>query len=211
MLLLSRRLRKLPAPRNVIEAANAAEWLRAGWNRDVFESLRLTRQKAAQRLINEMAGYDVELAASAATGEASAALDATRARRASRWLSERWSKRIGASVDLTRNTAKAAREASVKTMSDVIGTVSFENATAFNQERRAMASVITETRLVRVWDAVNDKRTCLTCAGLDGTIVDLGETFPDGANPGSVHGRCRCIDVIVPAEFSKSVTGARAA
>lgn len=177
----------------------------------MYESLRLTRQKAAQRLVSELAGYDVELAASAATGEASAALDATRARKASRWLSERWSKRVGASPDLARNTAKAAREASAKTMSDVVGTVSFENASAFNGERRAMASVITETRLVRVWDAVNDKRTCPTCAGLDGTIVMLGEAFPSGANPGSVHGRCRCIDVIVPAEFSTSVVGARAA
>lgn len=211
MLLLSRRLRSLPLPRNAVEAAQTAEWLRAGWSRDVYESVRLTRQKAAQRLVNELAGYDVELSASAATGQASAALDAQRAKRAGRWLSERWSKRVGSSLDLSRDTAKAAKVANVKTASDIVGTASYENATAFNAERRAMAWSVTETRLVRVWDAKLDKRTCPTCSGLDGHIVDVGETFPGGANPGSVHGRCRCVDVIVPAEFSKLSSGRQAA
>lgn len=210
LLLLRKRLRNLPVPRNAVEAAQAAEWLRVGWSRDTYESIRLTRQKAAQRLVSELAGYDVELAASAATGEASAAFDAARARKAGRWLSDRWSRRVGASLDLTRDTAKAARVASTKTASDLVGVASYENGTAFNAERRAMAWGVTETRLVRVWDAKLDKRTCPTCSGLDGTIVDVGETFPGGANPGSVHGRCRCIDVLVPAEFSR-LTGAKAA
>lgn len=67
-----------------------------------------------------------------------------------------------------------------------------ESAEAYGSGRakvlRAQPRII---RLLRVWDATLDKRTCPICRGADGTIVGARESFPDG-EPGAVHPWCRC-------------------
>ncbi len=64
-----------------------------------------------------------------------------------------------------------------------------EGASAFNERRRELAERY--PHLMRMWDAVNDRRTCGRCRAADGTIVGVNERFPLG-EPGSVHPRCLC-------------------
>ncbi len=64
-----------------------------------------------------------------------------------------------------------------------------EGAAAFNEARRDYIRL--HPHLMRMWDAVNDKRTCSVCRDADGTVVGASEPFPLG-EPGSVHPRCQC-------------------
>lgn len=64
-----------------------------------------------------------------------------------------------------------------------------EGSLAFNERRRELVRHI--PHLMRMWDSVNDKRTCKRCAAAHGTIVGANEPFPLG-EPGAVHPRCLC-------------------
>jgi len=57
-----------------------------------------------------------------------------------------------------------------------------------------------ETQLARQWSALVD--ACERCWPLDGVTVGINESFPGGDEPGSMHIRCRCIDVLVEASES---------
>lgn len=57
-----------------------------------------------------------------------------------------------------------------------------------------------ETRLMRQWSALVD--ACPRCWPLHGVEVGIGESFPGGEEPGYVHVRCRCIEVVVAREES---------
>lgn len=52
-----------------------------------------------------------------------------------------------------------------------------------------------ETSAARMWSAMAD--ACERCWPLDGTVVGLLESFPGGAEPGDMHPRCRCVEVLV--------------
>jgi hypothetical protein len=64
-----------------------------------------------------------------------------------------------------------------------------EGAIAFNETRSDLARHI--PHLMRMWDSVNDIRTCRICAAAHGTVVGVNEPFPAG-EPGAVHPRCLC-------------------
>jgi hypothetical protein len=67
-----------------------------------------------------------------------------------------------------------------------------ENSNAYNLEHRnAVIDLADHAGLVEVWDAELDKRTCDTCASLDGSEALNGE-FEGGLVPGNVHTNCRC-------------------
>lgn len=57
--------------------------------------------------------------------------------------------------------------------------------------------------ILKRWNATLDKRTCPTCAGIDGEILLLGQFF-DKSNP-PVHPRCRCVvgywPIAIPKDF----------
>lgn len=110
-----------------------------------------------------------------------AASDAARAVRAAKSLAERAAKamRGGLSVAEAKAAIKPALELTAAT----------ESASAYNEGRDAMARSSPVIRLLKVWDAVLDKRTCPTCSGLDGTIVGARESFPIQQ---PAHPRCRC-------------------
>lgn len=70
-----------------------------------------------------------------------------------------------------------------------------ENAQAFNEQRRNAVldfAAKRDVRLVEIWDATLDKRTCEVCMGLDGSESIDGEGFDGGQVPGAVHPMCRC-------------------
>lgn len=76
-------------------------------------------------------------------------------------------------------------------------TGSYETLSSASDERRAIQAAFADpSQYVREWSAVLDRRTCATCAGLDGKWVLADQTFPAG-EPGSIHGRCRCMSIVV--------------
>lgn len=90
-------------------------------------------------------------------------------------------------------------------------TVVTEGAQAYNDEHRAAAADIVafdkkfrdgaladriDRALVRKWVAMLD--ACRFCWPYDGDTTPIGQSFEDGAEPGFMHPRCRCIDVLVP-------------
>lgn len=160
-------------------------------------------------MLSELAGFDLE--AAAASGQTTVAVDAARAQKASAWLAKRFRDRLAKDPDVATDTARAVRHAAVKQAADLQSSVSYETATAFNEERRIVAGSAYRTparptepvsyvELVKLWDAVLDRHTCGVCSDADGTIVGLHDEFPQGS-PGAVHGRCRCIEIIVPREL----------
>ncbi|HEY2510140.1 MAG TPA: phage minor head protein [Polyangiaceae bacterium] len=60
---------------------------------------------------------------------------------------------------------------------------------------RAMVQPEPQLRLVKVWSAVLDAKTCPYCARMDRTVVDARDPFPDGDPP--VHPFCRCVPVFL--------------
>lgn len=181
---------------------DSLESLRARWSPLILQSRRAARVAGAQRLMREAKVFDLALrlpgrAAMAAT----VAHDQLRAGRASQWLASRLQRRtVAESAGGVVDFDAAVRGAARKLESDFTAVASTENSTAFNAERRMVASTA-EVQMLRVWDAELDKLTCEICFGLDGTIVGMGESFPGGVSPGGVHPRCRCVDLIFPAEF----------
>lgn len=91
---------------------------------------------------------------------------------------------------------KAADAANAATQARLSTVAITESAESFNTGRDKTLRLATDVRLLKVWDATLDKRTCPICAGADGTIVFSHEAFPQGV-PGSVHPRCRCVEVII--------------
>lgn len=76
-----------------------------------------------------------------------------------------------------------------------------ETASAWNDEREIIYRQLSldppPIHLVVMWSAELDRKTCARCAGLDGTIIELGASWPDGTPP--LHPNCRCTTDIVPA------------
>jgi hypothetical protein len=73
-----------------------------------------------------------------------------------------------------------------------------ETASAFNDERRRIYTDFAKSslapELLKVWNAMLDRRTCAFCFGKDGQVRALRESF--GETP-PVHPNCRCVVEIV--------------
>lgn len=53
-----------------------------------------------------------------------------------------------------------------------------------------------DPRIMKRWDGHVDRRICLDCRGLDGTVVGVREEFPLGVRQPPLHPFCRC--AVVP-------------
>jgi hypothetical protein len=139
----------------------------------------------------ESIGADVRLAGL----ESEFARDWIRADRVSKSFTARW---FGKAQELeSPRAASAATQGSLER----IGVT--ESSEAFTSGRTAAlsdAQVVSETALMRAWDATLDRRTCSTCSSANGTIVGIHEAFPAG-EPGSVHAFCRCGFTLVRVNF----------
>ncbi len=114
-----------------------------------------------------------------------AAYDAARARiYASRYAAAWAQSANGDTAEEAVDAAEVATEARLETLALT------ETSEAFNAARFAV-QVEGSGELVRIWDAINDARTCQFCRDADGTIVGFNDPFPQG-EPGSVHPRCAC-------------------
>jgi len=95
------------------------------------------------------------------------------------------------SMQAASSYARAADDAQAASLERSVVT---ETAIAFNDgivEEGKLIAAEYDISLEKVWSAEMGAGTCQVCAGLDGTVVDLDEEFPDG-NPGEVHPNCRC-------------------
>jgi hypothetical protein len=92
----------------------------------------------------------------------------------------------------------------------VYRTAATEVAQAYNDEHRAvleellendaaMAEEIAGLKVVRVWDAILDRRTCPECAAHDGEMTPVGMPFSSGDEP-PLHPMCRCLSTMTTTE-----------
>lgn len=151
------------------------------------------RNAGLLRLNAEARGIGVELAGPRQLAE-ELARDTARARLFGTNFGKHWlEKATGSGLGKTTKAIDVANKATMPRITTIGVT---ESSDAFNTGRAKYLRVASDTRLLKVWDATLDKRTCPVCAGADGTIVFANEQFPQGT-PGSVHARCRCIAVII--------------
>lgn len=97
---------------------------------------------------------------------------------------------LGKASQVDGSVRTAATEASAATAWQTRRLAVTESAEAFSSGRAKYLHQTPALGLLRVWDAVLDRRTCQTCSALDGVIVGARESFPHGDPP--VHNHCRC-------------------
>jgi SPP1 gp7 family putative phage head morphogenesis protein len=139
------------------------------------------RERGVSRLVSEANLLNVRIDTSALGSEF--ARDWTRGSLVSRSHVDRWLKKAHELEDV-----KAATAATRGSIERIAAT---ESSEAFSAGRTRAAKTVTESELMRVWDASLDKRTCDVCSGADGKVVGVNEPFPAG-EPGAVHAFCRC-------------------
>ena len=69
-----------------------------------------------------------------------------------------------------------------------------EMITAYNVQHRASIEDVAadDPEFQLRWDASLDRRVCRICRGLDGIVINVGETFPGGFRHPTAHPNCRC-------------------
>lgn len=153
--------------------------------KDLREGLAIARaqsqQSATERIRDELYSMGIVLTGVLTSNISRVGRNAARAQFYSRRFATDWLS--AARGDDPIATANAATNARLATLGLT------EGAAAFNERRHELARRF--PHLMRMWDAVNDKRTCERCRSADGTIVGVNERFPLG-EPGSVHPRCLC-------------------
>lgn len=106
--------------------------------------------------------------------------------------------------------ARAAKRGAGKVAEEMADTVLFKSKhEAERLVRTEIVNAYTETQIEslyeaeeddpgyqKMWDAANDKRTCLICRSLDGDVVDLNQNFRGGFQGPPAHPNDRCC--IVP-------------
>jgi SPP1 gp7 family putative phage head morphogenesis protein len=147
----------------------------------ILEGRALARDAGHTRIEAEASSMGIVLTAALAAPIARLATDYARARLYAERYASAW--RFAAQGD---NPIAAANDATNARL-DTLGLT--EGAGAFNEAR--LERVRFQPKLYRMWDAVNDARTCSRCRSAHGTIVRVDDPFPDG-EPGSVHPRCQC-------------------
>lgn len=154
------------------------------------------RNRGVERLGAELRANGIrDVAVSIADEEF--ARDWIRASRLSRSYAARWLNKA--------TTLMNPRAASTATRGSLERIAVSESSEAFTSGRTSALSnapprLVSELRVMRVWDAELDRRTCPTCAAADGTMVGANEPFPLG-EPGSLHPFDRCGFSLVTVNF----------
>lgn len=148
------------------------------------------------RLRAEAASFGESLGSAADVMQSEITRDIFRARQFAANYARAW---FGAASSAGDSVKAAANEASKTTAWQIRRLAVTESAEALNTGRAKYLGQSQALGLLRVWDAVLDKRTCPICSALDGLIVGARERFPHGDPP--VHGHCRCSwQLLTPSE-----------
>lgn len=106
---------------------------------------------------------------------------------------EAWTAAVWVAAE-RRVSASALREAERKVDYRLRTGVVTETARAFTDAHAEAADQV--PGIVLRWSAILDRRTCPTCAALDGEYRRPGRSFKSGMSPGNVHPMCRCFEVV---------------
>lgn len=90
--------------------------------------------------------------------------------------------------------AAAISNSSFNTDFRIRRTVATETARAYSDVIREAAG---NHKLIRVWNAVLDTKTCGTCRDMDGETTLPGTAFRGNMEPGWVHINCRCYSELI--------------
>ena len=140
------------------------------------------------------------------TGNDNASTDAAAASLSVSWLAGATAAAWTWAEDDGQATLAAAVAASSQALDGrVRRTAATETARAFADGRDEGMGWVVEKHgeaqwfpaVLKIWNAVNDRRVCPRCAALDGKITLLGLPFPGRLEPGYVHPHCRCVPGIV--------------
>lgn len=174
------------------------------------------RKSAARRLAAELEAADVGIAGSvrplfAAGAIARAQEDAAKAAIAAESLAAQW-RGIATAVTARGESHGGSPYRSIARTAELLKpriqrTAETETGDAYNDEHRESLrdlvryGELEEDVLVREWSAMLD--ACPRCWPHHGEQTAIGESFAGGDEPGLMHARCRCIDVVVPATTAR--------
>ena len=185
--------------------------------RSIADSRQSARDAAQRRLSMELKAAGITLAAHEWTLRSRKDEDDGYAAHAADSLAGQWRSLAVAAVlgaaRAEKTPAQAIRSTAIPMRLRVVRTAETEVARAYADEHdEALSDIVEhdrafrdgelaemlETRVMRQWSAMAD--ACERCWPLDGIEVGIGEPFPGGAEPGGMHPRCRCIEVLVERE-----------
>jgi hypothetical protein len=188
----------------------------------IVDSRQQARQGASRRLVAELHEAGVDIAPRAmsigrpldlAAGLARRHEDEVLAEMAAQSLTAQWR-----GVALYEAQTGKPISGTVKRMaSRVERTAASEVAHAYNDEHRralddaiqyddVLGSEIAGALIVREWSAIAD--ACRFCWPHDGEQTEIGGSFSDGAEPGLMHPRCRCVELLVSAQRAANTNAA---
>lgn len=185
----------------------------------ILAARQVARESARRRLNAEFRSAGIALESHQWTTGHRSSEDEAHAASAADSLAGQWRGLAMASVLIARRKERLQSSAiagSSKLMGPrIVRTAQTEIAQAYSDEHRLVPTEIAafdrkfrdgdlanqiEDGLVREWCAMLE--ACPVCSAHDGDQVRIGESFSGGDEPGSMHPRCQCFDVIVPADAS---------
>jgi len=185
--------------------------------RSIVDGRADARKSARGRLFAELKAAGLALGAAPWVFGNRAEEDAAHAQLSAESLASQWQGLAAASLIAARRVEQPVAQAirgTVRKMKDrTERTAATETAQAYSDEHReALRDLVrqdrqlaggewaaeAEAKLARQWSALLD--ACERCWPHDGETVGLNETFSGGDEPGFMHARCRCIEVIVEAD-----------
>jgi hypothetical protein len=171
------------------------------------EHRQAARAAAANRLHAELraAGISIDRRAMEYVA-ARAAVDAAHAEGAAASLAAAWQSSAVAAVrkhpdestpyraiDKTRAAAKPRLDRTAR--NEIASAYNEEHAQALRdlaEHDAALAAALEAAQVVRVWDAILDRRTCSACDARHGEVIEPGDVDPP------LHVGCRCIAILEP-------------
>lgn len=188
LLLLRRRARKPDVARAVADAILIG--------RQASRVVSLERLQAELRALNSPMADRID-----GVSLPSLVADEARAAKAAGSYAEALAKRAEQLRAEGAEAKQAANVARLKEAYRLERIATTEAAQAFSAERRRVAQLFDPETTFRVWNSELDKdRTCEICWNAHGTVVPIGEAFPDG-EPGGVHPHCRCYEELTTGEW----------
>lgn len=177
----------------------------------IVDGRQAARRAAARRLGIELTAVGIERSDTVRPLLVAGAMartqdDSTRAAIAAASLATQWRGLALASAARGRETAAALTRSKTLLASRIERTAITETAHAYNDEHRSLLveavryGDIAEDAVMREWSALLD--ACERCWPLDGEQARVDESFPGGYEPGDVHPRCACVEIVVASDNS---------
>lgn len=205
---ISRRRDDLTRVAFLLAVLGVARWLQVRLGGIVVDRRLEVRKAAAARLRAELAAASIALTIPASEARVAAAADQAYAEAAAATLASAWQAQAVAMGARADEPARAIEKTRLLMRPRIARTAATEMASAYNEEHRAsleraiekdsaLKRALDEGRIIRVWDAYLDRRTCDACEARHDREVDFGDEPP-------LHPNCRCIVTIQHVSAAKA-------